>query len=460
MAAASVLVIDDEREMREALHESLRRCGCEVLCVESGEQALTHFAERPFNAVITDVKLPCMNGLEVLARIKERSPLTPVIVITAYGSIDNAVDAMKRGAFDYVVKPFTSQTLEHVVRRALAGNHHSGRVGSALYEEVSGGRAIITEDAALQGCLELARHIAPTKATVLIQGESGTGKELFARFIHRESDRCDRPFVAVNCAALPEGLLESELFGHEKGSFTGAISRKIGKFELANRGTLLLDEITEMELPLQAKLLRVLQEQEIDRIGGATPVRLDLRIIATTNRELTEVIKAGRFREDLYYRLNVIPLRLPPLRDRPKDIPTLVEYFLAKHAHLHGRSVPTVEPRTLGILQACTWRGNVRELENIVERALLLSNDGELEAKHFLVDGSTLENVAGPEPAPKATTIQPGLTMREMEKQLIVKTLQEVGGNRTYAAKLLGISIRTLRNKLREYRTSGELANL
>ncbi len=309
---------------------------------------------------------------------------------------------------------------------------------------------LVTRNARMQGLLDMARNVASSRATVFIQGESGTGKELLARFIHAESDRKDKPFVAINCAALPEGLLESELFGHEKGAFTGAVTRKIGKFELAQAGTILLDEISEMQVQLQAKLLRVLQENEIDRVGGKVPIAIDVRVIATTNRDIEAMVKKGEFREDLYYRLNVIPLKIPPLRERKEDIPALCDYFVKKYSQLYGRPVQGVSPEASEYLITLPWKGNVRELENTVERAVLLCTGKEVTRQSLLLD-----DMAVKPPGEKPASLTGTAPLKDVEREQILKALDETDGNRTYAAKILGISVRTLRNKLQEYRLQG-----
>jgi two-component system response regulator FlrC len=322
-------------------------------------------------------------------------------------------------------------------------------------------REIVTADAEIQKLLGVAENIARSRATVLIQSESGTGKELLARFIHDRSDRAQGPFVAVNCAALPETLLESELFGHRKGAFTGAIQDHKGRFEQADGGTILLDEISEMALALQAKLLRVLQEHEVDRIGGKEPIRVDVRVIATTNRDLFERVEQGAFREDLYFRLNVIPLRLPPLRERKGDVPLLADYFVKRHASRNNRPAASLSPEALEVLCHYNWRGNVRELENVMERALLLSNGVEIQPQHLLMNTGSAPPVRAAlpaKPAPPAAgglNIKVGMSMAEAEEKLIFETLRQLGGNRTQAAKVLSISVRTLRNKLNEYSAAG-----
>ncbi len=431
-----LLVVDDEPQMLIAIKETLRRQGYAITTAANGMEALCRLREKCFQLVLTDMRMPELSGLDLLRKIKSLAPGTPVVLLTAYGTVQNAVDAMKHGAFDYLLKPFSSDALESVVRRALASaSRPDDRVS---YE-------IVTQDPAFSRVLEKAVQCASSSATILVQAESGTGKELLARMIHRKSPRASGPFVAVNCAALPESLLESELFGFEKGAFTGAIVSKPGKFELAHRGTLLLDEVGEMAPILQAKLLRVLQEKEVDRIGGKAAVRIDVRVIATTNRDLKELVAAGNFREDLYYRLNVVALTIPPLRERMGDIPLLVDLFCKRYGREIGRDEIRCSPEAVAHLECPVWPGNVRELENTIQRAVALSMGDVIEPEDL-----SLVQSAGT-PVAQASPGIGGITMREMERQLISRTLQDTGGNRTHAAKLLGISIRTLRNKLNEF---------
>lgn len=469
----SVLVVDDEPSMRLALTESLRRNGFGVSQATDGREAIERLAQCKPWLVLTDMKMPRLGGIEVLKEIKKRSPGTAVVVMTAYGTVETAVEAMRHGASDYLLKPFATEALE----RVLARLEDQGAAPAPGQESASWpGRSILTEDPGMVRLLGMAEVVAMSQATVLIHGESGTGKELLARFIHSRSPRAHRPFIAVNCAALPDGLLESELFGHERGAFTGALVRKLGKFEMAHTGTLLLDEISEMNLGLQAKLLRVLQEREVDRIGGREPVRVDIRVIATTNRSLRSEVDRGRFREDLYYRLNVFPILLPPLRERRTDIPVLARHFVETAAARNGLPVPLLSEAASEAIAARPWKGNVRELENVVERAVLLASGGTIQPDHFQFDesqhtgvsqvamasgGSPADSRPAWPPAPstgsdEATGASSGGSLWEMERELIFKTLAKVNGNRTHAAKVLGISIRTLRNKLREYRQQGE----
>jgi two-component system response regulator FlrC len=372
---------------------------------------------------------------------------TPAVVITAHGTIEDAVAAMKLGALDFLPKPFSPADLLHLATRALerpAGA--GGATRRARGPEAAVRRPILSGDAAMQRILEIADTVASSRAPALVRGESGTGKELLARYLHERGARRGRPYVAVNCAALPRDLLESELFGHERGAFTGALTRKVGKFELANGGTILLDEISEMELGLQAKLLRVLQEYEVDRVGGSGPVAVDVRVVATTNRRLPELVEAGRFREDLFYRLNVITFAIPPLRERKGDIDLLADHFLERFAAGRGLRFDATAREWL---RGRPWPGNVRELEHTIERAALL-------ARGETIGAADLEDREATPPRLALGSLA-GLTVREMERRLIVETLKRTHNNRTQAARMLGISIRTLRNKLAEYRSHGEL---
>ncbi len=435
-----ILVVDDEEAMRLAISESLTRKGYSVVTAEDGYDAIEKVKDSSFGMVITDMKMPKSDGMEVLRFVKEVSPETPVVMVTAFGTISHAVEAMKVGASDYIVKPFSSDVLESTVRRSL-------KVAEKVDEKVRGGagssngKGIITDDSKMLNLLSMARNAAASTATVLIMGESGTGKELIARYIHSHSLRKEGPFVPVNCASIPNGLLESELFGHEKGSFTGALSTRLGKFEQANKGTILLDEVSEMEMALQAKLLRVIQEREVDRVGGKQSIPLDIRIVATTNRNLWEEVKKGFFREDLFYRLNVFPLNIPPLRERIKDIQLLAEFFLKKFCEKHEKNIEHISDDALDLLAGHSWKGNIRELENCIERAVLLG-----EGKSLLPGALFLE-----ESPVKVSVAVSGTSIWEVEKDLIFKTLEDTEENRTKAAKVLGISVRTLRNKLKDY---------
>ena len=471
-AQARILIADDDPHMQLAISTCLSRKEYDLVIAPNGAVALAHLEKESFDLVLTDQQMPELSGLELLASMQKRGIETPVIMITAYGTINQAVEAMQSGATDFITKPFSAQDLERTVERTLAPEAKASRQKSARQR---GGRPIVTNDPLMIRVLEVAEAVARSEATVLIQGESGTGKELIARFIHASSPRAQQSFVAVNCAALPATLLESELFGHEKGAFTGAQNRKIGKFELAHGGTILLDEISEMDLALQAKLLRVLQEREVDRVGGKDPITIDVRVLATTNRNLEDSVREGKFRADLYYRLNVIPLTLPPLRERASDIKLLTEHFMRQYLGDNAEALPA---DVLEALVAHSWPGNIRELQNAVQRAAILSRGETPRQSDFLLSmnpSEQLDTLRGDAPRPKSIhdmvekvierdpstiagsglMIRSGTTVQEMEKALILETLRSTNNNRTEAAKLLGISIRTLRNKLHEYRGAG-----
>ena len=446
----TVLIVDDEPSMRTALTETVRRLGYQVRGAIDGADAVEQVERLKPWLVVTDLKMPRLNGLELVKAIKQKSPETLIILMTAYGTVETAVEAMKCGANDYILKPFSTDLLERVILNLQATTAADEQEASATPEA----RAILTQDPGMIRLLTTLEGVAASQATVLISGESGTGKELLARYIHARSPRAHRPFVALNCAALPDSLLESELFGHERGAFTGAIQKKLGKFEMAHTGTLFLDEISEMNLGLQAKLLRVLQEREVDRLGGREPVAVNIRVLATTNRSLYHEVTQGRFREDLFYRLNVFPVSVPPLRERVGDIPLLARHFLRVSAQRNGLTMPTLSDRVLADLQSRPWKGNVRELENVMERAILVAGGAAVDVNHLLPSDGT---VLAPETLPAGLMLPPSPhgSLWEMERDLIFKTLARVKENRTHAAKELGISIRTLRNKLREYRGMG-----
>jgi len=435
------------------LSESLEGCGYTVGTSDSGADALEKLQEDPFDVVVTDMKMPGISGMEVLRGVKEISPEIPVVVMTAYGTVNAAVEAMKEGAEDFIMKPFSMDHLEAIVGRVVDRNNGGGRGESGPHRRssLSQGKTIITEDKAVLTLLQLLKSVARSTSGILIQGESGTGKELIARHIHRHSDRAHMPFVGVNCAAIPHNLLESEMFGHEKGAFTGAARRRLGKFELASGGTLLLDEISEMDMQLQAKLLRVIQESEVDRLGGGGPVPVDVRIIATTNTDLKKCVEEKTFRADLYYRLNVIPVKLPPLRERKGDIALLSEYFLEKSGR-SGTEKPALAEEVIRRLESHRWPGNVRELENVIERAVLLSGGGAILPEHLCLEGEDEDEKDSPAQAALELAVSRGTTLREMEKSLICKTLEREKGNRTRASEVLGVSVRTIRNKLNEYK--------
>jgi DNA-binding NtrC family response regulator len=445
MQTQSILIVEDDPDVRTMLTRTLGCSGYAVDSAADGAEALDKFRDNRFNLVITDVRLPQMNGLQVLGEIKQAEPRVPVIVITGYGSVQNAVEAMQGGASDYLLKPFSNETLQAAIDRAGLVSQERSPVRpdrGALAAE----RRIVTRDPQFLSLLKVAENIAASSATVLVQGESGTGKELLARFIHERGGRRDEPYVAVNCAALPDTLAESELFGHEKGAFTGAVSRKTGKFEAAGRGTIVLDEISEMSPPLQAKLLRVLQERQVDRIGSNRPVSMEARVIAVSNIDLEDAVAAGKFREDLFYRVNVVPLTIPPLRERSDDIRLLVRHFCEKFGQMNGRQAEVSEAAMERLLRH-SWPGNIRELENTIERAVLMGTGTEIVPQDLILGCEQV--TAG---SAQSAHISAGVTVRDMERKLIMATLQAVNESRSQAAEMLGISIRTLRNKLKEYR--------
>ena len=446
-----LLVIDDEPLMREYVGEALTRAGYAVDTAGNGADGLMLFEAHHHDVVVTDLKMAPMDGLEVLKGILARHTDARVIVMTAYGTIESAVSALKGGAADFILKPFSPDVLELAINRAL---EHSrlARENQYLREELSvryGGAAMVGESSPMRRVQEEIKKVTNSRATILIRGASGTGKELVARAIHHGGARAPKPFIKVNCAALSAGILESELFGHEKGAFTGAHDRKIGRFELADGGTLLLDEVSEINVELQAKLLRALQEREIERVGGTRTIPVDTRIVATSNRDLEAAVAAGKFREDLFFRLNVITIDLPPLRDRKPDIPKLAEHFLAVFNKENARRLRGFTDAARNALLDYSWPGNVRELQNAVERAVVLSTGDWLEPEDFQFNtAALLRNESG-------GGLAAGTTVAEMEQQLIFTTLEHCNQNRTRASELLGISVRTLRNKLKEYQEAG-----
>jgi DNA-binding NtrC family response regulator len=439
----------------------MERAGHRTLGACNAAEALAVLGKEPVDVVVSDYRMPGPSGLEFLERLRQDGYDMPVIILTGYGSIEHAVAAIKAGAFDYITKPIRGQQLELAVQQALEFARLR-RENEALRREVStfrSERQLLGESAAMRRVVQMVAAVAATRSTVLLEGESGTGKELVARAIHELSDRRNAPLVKLNCAALPDGLIESALFGHERGAFTGAIRRVPGAFERAHGGTLLLDEISEMKLELQAKLLRVLQEQEFERVGGTAPIRVDVRVIATTNRNLQTEVAEGRFRADLYFRLAVVTLRIPPLRERRGDIPLLAQRFAARTAVELGKEVPRFSPEALALLERYHWPGNVRELEHAVERAVILSDEAILRPAHFAelpwFPGTDSASAVVNDPGAGAVTtarsplvVLDTLDWAAAERALIERALEVTGGNRSRAAKLLGMSIRTLRNKL------------
>ena len=436
----NLLVVEDDDALRDALLITLEAAGYAAQGAPGGAQALELIARNRFNMVISDLRMAPMDGLSLLAEIRSRAPRLPVLLMTAFGDVDRAVLAMKGGACDFMLKPFEPKALlDQIARYATA--------------PVSEG--VVMEDPLTREVLLLAARVARTDATVLLTGESGTGKEVFARYIHEQSARAKGPFVAINCAAIPDNLLEATLFGYEKGAFTGAQVAQAGKFEQANGGTLLLDEISEMPLALQAKLLRVLQEREVERVGGKKPVPLDIRVLATSNRDMAQEVKEGGFREDLYYRLNVFPLQIPALRERPGDILPLARHFLTLYGGRLARPA-RLAAAAEAILAAHAWPGNVRQLENIIQRALILAPGELIEAEHLMFAAGALSVVAAPGKMPAEAAEATG-NMKDLERQHILDTLVAVGGSRLKAVDKLGISERTLRYKLKQYRDEGYL---
>jgi DNA-binding NtrC family response regulator len=445
MEKRKILVVDDNELFRDSIADTLIRLGFDITQAPDGMKALEIVSKNAFDLAISDMKMPGMTGIELLEKIKQHDPDMPFLIITAFGAVETAVEAMKKGAYDFIQKSGSlMRELELTVIRALQYKtllNENKQLKSALTKKWS----YIGTTPAMDEVRALVMKVADSRATVLVTGESGTGKELVARSIHLNSRRNNGPFVKVNCAAMPEGLVESELFGHEKGAFTGAIMQKRGKFEAASGGTLLLDEIGEMPLPAQAKLLRVLQEHEINKVGGDEPIEVDVRIVVTTNRKLEEEVAKGNFREDLYYRLNVLRIHLPPLRDRKEDIPALVDHFLRNCNEDNGFSVEGLDAECMPLLQKYQWPGNIRELENALERAVVLTRTGVINPSMVQFRSPLDFSQNGKD------GLDVGMTVAEAEKKLIIKTLTHCSQNRTRAAEMLGISIRTLRNKLNEY---------
>ena len=442
MKTVRILVVDDEAIVRESLHDWLADVGYEVFTADNGPKALEIIEKERLGIVIADLVMPGMDGIELMKKAKEIQPSIEVIIITAYASIPTAIAAMKEGAYDYIEKPFCPERAELLIQK-LAEHRKIVEENLSLrqrLEERHHFESIITKSSKMQRVIEQTKVVAKSNATVLITGESGTGKELVARAVHSHSPRMGRPFVAVSCGALPESLLESELFGHEKGSFTGAYAQKKGKFEFANRGTLFLDEVGEMSGNIQVHLLRVLEEKEFTRVGGNEPMKVDVRVISATNKDLKRAIANGEFREDLYYRLNVVTIELPPLRERKEDIPLLAQHFLNKFALENDKEVTGFSPEATKSLLDYDWPGNVRELENAVERGVIL-------AKGSLVTVADLPQ----ESASLARSVPIGRALREVERNHILSVLNGTGGNYSEAARVLGITRMTLYNKAREY---------
>jgi two-component system, NtrC family, response regulator PilR len=457
-----ILIVDDEHSVRDVLGIMLKRAGYGVTMAGDGEEAVAQLGKDIFDLVITDLKMPKMDGLEVLKAVKETSPDTVVLMITAFASTETAVEAMKRGAYDYLTKPFQVDEVQLIIRNALEKRRLTTE-NMLLKREIASQSSfaqIVGQSEAMQKVFDMVRKVADSMSNVLICGESGTGKELVARAIHYNSSRSRQSFVTINCSALPEPLLESELFGHMKGSFTGAISNKAGLFEVANGGTIFLDEIGETTPAMQVKLLRVIQEREFRRVGGTRDVKVDVRIIAATNKDLEKAVADGSFREDLYYRLDVIPIHLPPLRLRTGDIPLLVQHFLERFAKSSGKPVPSLSPDALRLLLAHEWRGNVRELENLIERVVAFSSGGEVGEEEI---SAWLHRASSAAAAPQAglpSDLPPdGLDLEELinriEKDLLLKALERAKWVKKKAARLLHLNTRSFRYRLEKYAIKG-----
>jgi two-component system response regulator HydG len=444
----SILVVDDEQSHRTMLKAVLTKEGYDISEADDGVSALKAVESESFDLILMDIRMTDMDGIEALGQIKKMSPSIPVIMMTAYASIKTAVEALKSGAYDYLTKPLDIDELRILIKKAL--EHYRLQEENVFLKERLADRfdfsKIIGKSRRMKELFENLSLIAPSDATILIYGESGTGKELVANAIHQNSPRAQKPFIKVSCAALPETLLESELFGHERGAFTGALARKAGRFQLADGGTLFLDEVNVMSSTTQVKLLRVLQEREFEPLGSTKTVHVDIRLIAATNKELEGEVKEGRFREDLFYRLNVVPIHLPPLRERKEDIPLLAEHFFRLYQEKNKKSVKGFLPKTIDTLMRYDWPGNIRELENVIERAILLCRNEYISPKDLPPPLQSEE--VGEQPI---ISIPPGMTLEQVEKEAILQTLEETGGNRTQTAQILGISRKTLQNKLKEY---------
>ena len=444
---ASILVVDDDQNIRKVLRELLEKEGFNVLTASDVDKALPLIDAQDLDLIVTDLKMPGKSGMDLLTLCHEKRPAVPVIMITAFGNVEAAVMAMKKGAYDFITKPFDENELLNVIGKAISESEMNKELLSTYFDKETHFSQVIGKTPMIQQVLQMVQKIAPTDSTVLITGETGVGKELIALEIHSGSQRRDHPFVKVNCAAIPETLLESDLFGHEKGAFTGAVTTKPGRFEIAHKGTILLDEIGEMPLHLQAKLLGVIQDKSFDRVGGVKTIKVDTRIIAATNQDLQTAIQAGKFRSDLFYRLNVVPIHIPPLRERKDDLIPLVGYFLKKFKGKYFKKINNVSPEIMATFSNYDWPGNIRELENVLERMVLMSETdtltldqlpAEIRGTVTTVESSTLKE--------KIDTIS-----QVTEKQMIINTLNKTNQNRTKAAKLLGISRRTLQNKIKEY---------
>ena len=447
MSIEKILVVDDDDLSRGYLSEALQRNGYSVDNASDGQEAVGMTDKQNYDMIFLDMRMPRMGGMKVLERIKKTSKETTVVIMTAYGSIESAVEAMQKGAYDYIIKPFSVDNIELLLKRVQErqklideNKYWRSKLDSNVENEF-----VIDKQSKMFGILNNVKRMAQSKASVLIQGESGTGKEIIAQSIYSHSQRNSKPFIKVNCAALSESLLESELFGHEKGAFTGADIKRMGRFELANGGTLLLDEISEVSPKIQSKLLRVLELEEFERVGGSKTLKVDVRVIATTNRDLEQEIEKGNFRQDLYFRLNVIPVIVPPLRERREDIPVLAEYFLEKFKSGMDTPLKEISKEAIDILVQYDWPGNVREIKNLIHRCTVMIDSEVLMPVHF-------ENMLNMQKPKKSNEISVGQTIEDVERELIYKTLEKTGGNKTRAAEILDVTPRTLRNKLSRYK--------
>ncbi|HEX9818768.1 MAG TPA: sigma-54 dependent transcriptional regulator [Methylomirabilota bacterium] len=442
-----ILVTEDDARTRESLSRVMTRAGYRTLTAADGAEALVLLERETVDVVLTDLKMPGIDGISLLERLRARSPETIVIILTAFGTVDLAVEAMKKGAYDFLTKPINLDKVDLLLQHALEARRlvRENRELKLRLRETAGLKHLLGQSAAMQRLREIVQQVAATDAAALILGETGTGKELVAHGIHYGSARADRPFVKVSCAALPEGLLESELFGHERGAFTGARERRKGRFELAHGGTLFLDEVGDMSPPTQAKLLRVLQEQEFERVGGSQTVRIDVRLIAATNRDLEDLVAEGTFREDLYYRLNVVSIHVPSLRERAEDIPALTAHFLRMSADRWGKPVPEVTVDALALLCRYSWPGNVRELQHVAESMLVFSKGGPITAADLP------PAVRGGERSVEPGARGSSASLRELERQAIARTLVATGGNKRKASEILGIGLKTLYRKIQEF---------
>jgi len=455
MTARQVVVVDDEANMRRVLEIMLARRGFRTLSASNGREAFELLKTTAADLVISDLRMPDMNGIELLQQLRKAGNTVPLIMITAQGSIESAVEAMRLGACDYLLRPFDVDTLDLAINRVFAVREVLQRNDFLSAEVDRSWTGLIGHGAAMQTVRQQIMQVAPTRASVLLTGETGTGKEVVARAIHKASGRSDRLFVPINCAAIPADILESELFGHEKGAFTGALRERIGKFELAQGGTIFLDEITEMPMALQTKLLRVLQEGVVERVGGNRSIQLDLRVIAATNRNPRAALADHRLREDLYYRLNVFAINLPPLRERREDLPELIEYFADRIGGAQ-RPSPAITPQALEYLQLYHWPGNVRELGNVVERALILSGGRTMDLMHLPQDTEPLANGLAADAADNSTDLELNAAVQVLESRLILEALRRSAGNKTRAAQLLQISERSIFYKIKKYNLSPE----